>query len=222
MPGGEEATEFLADAQDLMVRFQQPDGSWKAAGQLPSQNRPHAETDEVTTMWATLALATLDPPDELTEKALKRAAGFLSKVKPGETNESLIGALLVERKFGRPERSRELLKQLLSRQNPDGGWAWRQGGGSDAFATGQALYALTRSAPLADAAAVRRACDYLIDSQTDDGSWSVPGRAISSAATEARLKKVSPIYRYWGTAWATIGLLGTLPETTEPRGRKPQ
>ena len=56
----------------------------------------------------------------------------------------------------------------------------------------------------------------------DDGYWSVPGRAISSASNEARLKKVAPIYRYWGTGWATIGLLGTLPDAADGAGPKQQ
>jgi hypothetical protein len=210
---GTKATEFLADTQDLMVRWQQPNGSWKAAGQLPRQNRPEAEANEATTLWAVLALATLDQRDAPAESAIKRAVDFLDNVKTRQSNESLLGALLVQRKVGQPGRAADLLEELLGRQNPDGGWAWRQGGDSDAFATGQVLYALTQSARSADHAAVRRARAYLIDSQTDDGSWSVPSRAISSAANEARLKKVAPIYRYWGTGWATIGLSGTLPET---------
>lgn len=215
---GANVAEFLADIQDLMMRWQQPDGSWKAAGQLPLQNRPEAETNEVTTMWAVLALATLDKPDAPTDKGIKRAVDFLSQVKPGKSNESLIGALLVERKFGQAERAAGLLKELLGRQNPDGGWAWRQGGGSDAFATAQALYALRQSGLSADHEAVQRAREYLIESQAKDGSWSVPSRAISSATNQARLNKVTPIYRYWGTAWAVIGLSQTLPE---PKAERP-
>jgi hypothetical protein len=127
-------------------------------------------------------------------------------VKPGTTNESLIGALLVERKYGQAERAARMLEELLGRQNANGGWAWQRGGESDAFATGQALYALGLSGVSANTAAVGRGRDYLVASQTDDGSWPDASRAISSAANPARLKKVAPIYRYWGTAWAVIGL----------------
>jgi squalene-hopene/tetraprenyl-beta-curcumene cyclase len=137
---------------------------------------------------------------------------FLSNAKPGKSNESLIVALLVAHQFRKAERAGNLLKELLSRQNPGGGWGWLQGGDSDALATGQALYALMQSGLSADHSAIRRARDYLIESQTEDGSWLVPSRAISAATDEARLKKLAPIYRYWGTAWATIGLSETLPK----------
>jgi hypothetical protein len=61
----------------------------------------------------------------------------------------------------------------------------------------------------------------LIESQTEDGSGLVPSRAISAATDEARRKRLAPIYRYWGTARATIGLSETLPEPTAgPRERK--
>jgi squalene-hopene/tetraprenyl-beta-curcumene cyclase len=212
-------TESRAELRDLIIRWQQPDGSWKAAGQLPSQNRPPAESNEVSTRWAVLAVGSLEKPDAPTDQSIKRALDFLGKTKPGSSNESLVTAFLVERKFGTAERAADLLAQLRARQNPDGGWAWRGTGDSDAFATGQTLYALNQSGLRADDAAVRRAAGYLIKSQQADGSWSVPSRAISSATNQARLDKLAPIYRYWGTAWASIGLSGTLspkPPQTPP------
>ena len=50
---------------------------------------------------------------------------------------------------------------------------------SDAFATGQTLYALNQSGLRADDAVVRRATTYLVKSQQADVSWSVPSRGIS-------------------------------------------
>jgi hypothetical protein len=115
----------------------------------------------------------------------------------------------VEQKFGTAQRAADLLAQLRSRQNPDGGWAWRGSGDSDAFATGQALYALNQCGQRD--AVVQRAAGYLIKSQQADGAWDVPSRAISSATNPGRLERLAPIYQYWGTAWASIGLSGTLP-----------
>jgi squalene-hopene/tetraprenyl-beta-curcumene cyclase len=67
--------------------------------------------------------------------------------------------MLVERRFGQADRADVAQKELLGRQNADGGWAWRQGGASDAFATGQALYALRECGLSVDAAPIARARD---------------------------------------------------------------
>jgi hypothetical protein len=190
---------------------QRPDGSWKAGGQLPSQKRPVRETDEVTTAWVALALASLRGPDEAVEKALGAARERLRGVPMGESNESLVVLLLVEGKLGTRNRSKVLLQELRQRQNADGGWAWRIGGPSDAFATGQSLYALSIRGVSANDPVIRRGRRYLLDTQEPDGGWYVAPESITGTSGEQRLKKLHPIYRYWGTAWATIGLLNTLP-----------
>jgi hypothetical protein len=203
---------FTAELEEIVLRWQRPDGSWKAAGQLPSQNRSASESDAATTAWAVLAMASVERPVAQTNDAIRRAVAFLRTTKPGVSTESLAATMLVERKLGRPERSAELLKELLARQNKDGGWAWRQGGGSDAFATGQALYILVEAGVRIDNPSVGRAQHYLTNSQQADGTWPVTGRGISIATNEPRLAKLEPIYRYWGTAWAAIGLADTLPQ----------
>ena len=47
---------------ELVGKWQEPDGSWKAAGQNPLQNRPKEESNAVTTAWTTLALASIGQP----------------------------------------------------------------------------------------------------------------------------------------------------------------
>jgi len=76
------------------------------------------------------------------------------------------------------------------------------------FATGLALYALGS----AEDAAVPRARKFLVESQSPDGSWPIPPGPWSIPGSKPEgLKRREPIYRYWGTAWATIGLARTLP-----------
>jgi hypothetical protein len=212
---GKSDSAFVEEIAGEILRWQRADGSWQAAGQLPQLNRPREESDRVTTMWTLLALGSIrgERPGSPISEAIRRSRQWLTSVKPGETNESLLCCLLVERLYGDKKKAAGLLQQLIQQQNPDGGWAWRQGGPSDAFATGQALYALGVYGSAGRGEVVHRAQNYLIGSQGSDGSWMVPGGAISSAKTEARLAKVEPIYRYWGTAWASIGLSATLPST---------
>ncbi|MBI3856673.1 MAG: hypothetical protein HY293_13380 [Planctomycetes bacterium] len=194
---------FLAATRARLRELQQPDGSWKAGGQLPRMNRSEAEGTELTTMWTVLALS--EGPE------VTRALTFLKDAKPGKTNEGLALRLMLAKKFGEGDAFAALAKELIGRQNPDGSWAWLQGGTGDAFATGQVLYALGVTGA-ADPAAVQRARAYLLGTQTADGSWTVPPPALTSPSTAPdRLKRLEPIYRYWGSAWAAIGLARTLP-----------
>lgn len=200
--------DFMTLAPGLMVAWQQPDGHWQAAGQLPNQNRPAAERDAVATKWAALALGTLDHPSPEVAQGLARA---LSLVKgggggAGKSTESFVTSALIAWRFGEPARVGDRVAALLRLQNGDGGWPWAVGGHSDAFATGQALYALGLIGAPEAGPAIDHARRYLIQTQQEDGSWPTTGEGISNAATPQRKKKVAPIYRYWGTAWATIGL----------------
>jgi hypothetical protein len=52
---------------------------------------------------------------------------------------------------------------------------------------------------------VRKAWEYLLRTQTADGSWQVPQNLINSRPRGLN------VYPYWGTAWCAIGLLQTLP-----------
>jgi|SRR5579862_1943023 len=210
--GGQASKEsaFVAATRTRIVELQQVDGSWKPGGQLGGLGRSPAEATEVTTMWTVLSLS---GAQEATVKAgIERALAFIRKAKPGKTHEGLILRALVEKEFGDAELSRTLLKEVLAHQNSDGGWAWLQGGASDAFATGQVLYAASVSGSTDDDLAIKRAWTYLVETQGKDGSWTVSPSAITSPTTlPDRIKRLEPIYRYWGTAWATIGLARSLP-----------
>jgi hypothetical protein len=50
----------------------------------------------------------------------------------------------------------------------------------DAFATGQALYSLALSGHMANDSVVRRACDFLLRTQDNDGSWQTPQESINT------------------------------------------
>src|SRR4051794_5908249 len=81
--------------------------------------------------------------------------------------------------------------------------------------TGQVLYALGVTGRDGQDPSVRRAWGYLLASQAEDGSWAVPTAAISVSTRPPRVSRTDEVYTYWGTAWATIGLLRTLPGDAE-------
>lgn len=188
---------FRASTRDRIAELLQADGSWKPGGQLFGLMRTAAEATEVTTMWTMLALE----PSEVVTKAL----AVVKKAKTGVTNEWLAARMMVEKKFGEPGPFQGYLQELLARQNADGGWAWLQGSASDAFATGQVLYALSFAGSI-DAAVIVKARRFLVETQGEDGSWKIDGLSAKPRPSK------EPIYRYWGTAWAAIGLARTLPD----------
>jgi hypothetical protein len=203
--GGDENREFVSSTRAHLAGYQKPDGSWSPNGQLKGMNRAEGEATAITTMWLAFALGS-------TSESTVKATEFARKAAKGKTTEWLVARTLMEKKLGEPDAHEEFLRELLSRQNPDGGWSPMPETASDGFATGLALYAVTEAGP-ADNAVVRRARKFLVESQTPDGSWTIPPASwTKTASTPERIQKLDPIYRYWGTAWASIGLARTLPE----------
>jgi hypothetical protein len=130
----------------------------------------------------------------------------LKKLTPETTLQTLALHMVIAHKFGEPARGEALLKELVGRQNADGGWGWvKENKGSDAFATGQALYALGLLGRDGKDPVVSRAWEFLLRTQEKDGSWQVPQEAINTR------RRGLNVYPFWGTAWATIGMLQTLP-----------
>src|SRR5262245_34056070 len=200
----EKSTEALQTLSQLIVQMQQKEGFWKAGGQLPDQRRPGRETDEVSTAWTVLALLSVEKPSDAVLESLERARAWLKNVRPGKSTESLLVYLLLER-FCETGPAKGYLQELFDRQNADGGWGWLTGEASDAFATGQTLYALSFAGLAKDHPAIRRAQAYLVKTQRADGAWFVP-------TTKSKKNEKPIMATYWGTAWAAIGLARTLPK----------
>ena len=124
---------------------------------------------------------------------------------------------------GPPDEAEKIQNEIIKRQRGDGGWSSVFAANmSDVLATGQALFALQ---PFADepatAQAIARAQRWLITTQREDGGWPIDITHISqidrSAPAKAKsFKEATGIYTFWGSAWATLGLLHTLPAAPEP------
>jgi hypothetical protein len=208
-PAGEDkaTSDSYKAVRALLLEWQYPDGSWFADGQLPGLKWDgEKEANDATTMWSLLAASAGDPTDEAVVRSRQRAQEYLKTAGPGKTVQTLALRLIVAHRFGEPAEAETLRAELLSRQNADGGWSWwKDNKTSDAFATGQALYALGRVGRDGSDPAVSKAWQFLIQSQGKDGGWEVPQDAVNT-----RTRKLN-VYPFWGTAWAAIGLLETLP-----------
>jgi hypothetical protein len=105
---------------------------------------------------------------------------------------------------------------LLSRQNADGGWAQTSSRKSDAYATGEAMYALKLAG--ASRQAYNRGVQFLLDTQLQDGSWLVETRLHEVAQISPPKMETgfphgpSQITSMFGTTWAVYALSLALPE----------
>ena len=104
-------------------------------------------------------------------------------------------------------------RELVAAQRADGGWAQTPHLASDAYATGQALFALREMGLPPNDPALQRGAAFLLRTQEDDGTWYVKSRAM----------KIQPYFEsgfphghdQWisqtATAWAAMGLTVVAP-----------
>ncbi len=209
-PPDQTALDTYALFGKVIGTMQKPEGWWREGNQIRSK-APEREADEVDTLWIILGLTSLEKlesiPQETREAAAKtRELGlnWLKESKPGTRSDWLALRMLVEREYGEAPQAQAWQQQLLAQQNPDGGWPLLKGEPSHPLVTGQSLYALNIVGQSLDTPAIHRAQKYLLTTQEKDGSWKAPSRNRPDASNVVTI--------YWGTAWATIGLVRSLPE----------
>src|SRR5262245_21956847 len=140
-----------------IVAKQEKDGAWTG----PAGRAPLFDTREVTTMLAVLALdsrrARPAAPDSLAA-GRARAAKWLAKAKGNDNDQELALRIVLKTSSGAPAAEyNPLVEKLVNSQRADGGWAQTKDMPSDAFATGQSLYALTLAGKKAEAPVVQKA-----------------------------------------------------------------
>jgi hypothetical protein len=206
-----------------LVSTQQPEGFWHRPA---SPNRaPIQDGDLSRTAQAMFALAMYPTPARKADVAasLNRAAEWLSKQTPISTEERVM-QLLALQWAGRPPAANDArIKALLAQQKPDGGWPQTPNLASDAYGTGQAVYALSQLKVPATNAAVQKAIAFLLRTQAEDGTWHVASRAMpiqpyfESGFPYGREQWIS----YSATAWADMALIltDTASRTAPTNGR---
>lgn len=182
---------------------QTENGSWVA---WPETRPPLFGTShESMTALAMLAVLPAAAAGDASAKTIRdRGAGWLAKTKTDDDPQSVAMRLVLWRRLGRPaEEWKPLVERIQRRQNADGGWSQAKDMSSDAWATGQALYALAHAGIGPGEPVVARAHAFLIKTQRGDGSWPMTSRPVKPGGPGAQ--SLIPITSA-GTAWAVIGL----------------
>ena len=195
-----------------VAAMQRADGTW----QFSAISRAPLEEGAVNrTALAIRALQRFGPAGRKAEfdERVARARAWLLATAP-RTNDDLAMRLLGLYWSGAGDAAvSQAALALASKQRPDGGWAQNRNLASDAYATGEALYALREADALrAGDTAYQRGVRFLLATQFADGSWYVRSRA----------PKFQPYFQsgfpfehdQWissaATAWASMGLAGAL------------
>jgi len=201
--------DAYTDATAYYVKLMQvPEGYWKG----PDGRRPPMSTgDFQTTALGIFTLRNFGPPAEQadTERSLARAARWLEQAKPVTTQERAFHLLGLRWSGASADAIARSAKALTAMQRADGGWGQHATMGTDAYATGQALYALRTAGNLASNDPVyAKGRQYLLSTQGADGAWHVKTRAIwlqpyfESGFPYGQDQFISSA----GTAWAAMAL----------------
>ena len=223
------AADRTTDAGVLnLMALQRADGRWTSGAVA----RPPIEDGDVfRTALGIRALALYGPPGrgDVRER-IARAGTWLSKAKAltaEDRNMQLLGLRWAEAKnakAGDAALRARLVKDILAQQRPDGGWPQTAHLSSDAYATGQSLFALAEAGEIkSDHAAFKKGMAYLLATQRPDGSWYVSSRS----------PKFQPFFDggfpyghdQWisamATGWAAAGLATALPNPNPNTNRNP-
>ncbi len=191
-----------------IMRKQNFDGSWVSVGQRPPLEY-YSFSATALTVKNIQAYMPAILQDEV-EKRVEKARGWLIHNEPEANEEKVFQVLGLVWSHADKKIITGQAKKLLAAQQEDGGWSQLDSLKSDAYATGQSLYALNQSGLLAvTAPAYQKGIDFLLNTQFADGSWQVQTRSypfvpyVNSGFPHDKNQFISAA----GSNWATIALI---------------
>jgi len=179
-------------------------GSWSS---WPETRPPiFGNSDDSMTALATLAvLSAAATGDEEAKVVRDKGVKWLAETKTDDDPQSIAMRLVLWKRLDRPAGEwQPLVRRIKDWQNTDGGWSQAKEIASDAWATGQALYALAHAGIKRDEPAIARGHAFLIKTQRDDGSWPMTSRPTTPGSKGST--SLIPITGA-ASAWAVLGLV---------------
>jgi hypothetical protein len=200
----------LTDAMAANIAATQgANGSWHVGAAA----RPPAEEGDIfRTALCIRSLKVYGPPGRRAEMTARiaKAQRWLETAIPVTAEDRSMQLLgLYWAGSGDVRLTKRRANAILAGQQPDGGWRQREGLRSDAYATGESLYAIAEAGGVSTAsAAYRKGVQFLLRTQGADSSWFVPSR---SPRIQAYFEGGFPYGRdqwisSWATAWAALAM----------------
>lgn len=194
-----------------LAGLQRPDGSWVSGDIRPPLS---ARGPIVYIALSARALKEYAPPGRRddTARRIAHALSHLRTAAPADTQDAAFKLLGLQWLGGPRAAIADARRQLLRLQRSDGGWSQLPTMPSDAYATGQAMYALAVSGMAVSSVTYTRAVDYLRRTQLEDGTWHVRSRAIGfqpyvdAGFSHGEDQFISAA----ATAWAVMALASSL------------
>ncbi|HJZ56906.1 MAG TPA: prenyltransferase/squalene oxidase repeat-containing protein [Gemmataceae bacterium] len=207
--GQKQTLKLIADE---IVRKQQPDGSWEFFVTL--RRPPINESQTTDAAWIIMALQGTTGPDatQSQREALSKAVAWLDGARRSDTHQDKVLRLILGARSGKPRGALQpTIDELLTLQRADGGWSQTVPDlKSDAFATGQTLYALSVAGLTAERPEIRHGIDFLVATQKPDGSWPMTSRSTPDGSPGSATL-LTPI-TCAASSWATLGLARHVPK----------
>jgi hypothetical protein len=202
------ADETTAAMAHLVSTQQNPDGSFRC---IPA--RPPMESSSLTA--TALSIRALQSYGSSVDGLIAKGREWLRTARARTTEERAMRLLGLAWSKADAADLRDAAKALLEDQRVDGGWGQLAAVESDAYATGQALYALTTAGQIVPADEVWvKGAGFLLRTQRPDGSWLVRTRSNpfqplkESGFPHGRDQWISAA----GTSWAAMALGAALPQ----------
>lgn len=192
-----------------LASWQRQDGHWITSDFRP----PHSSSVFTATATAIRAMQAYMPPQFAAERdrRIDAARNWLVSHPPEATEDAafrLMGLVWASASPNEIDRAR---RDLLALQKPDGGWPQLPDYPSDAYSTGESVFALHESGDRSP-----QGIKFLLDKQASDGTWRVRTRMISPAEVSPPYFETGFPYKkdefisYAGSCWAVMALLTTV------------
>lgn len=211
--------DALTDAHiHYFSNYQLSDGSWRT-----TSYRPPEEYGAFTTTAVVLRAIKLYPIPGRREEfrdRIARAKRWLLAAKPSSQEERAMQLnALADAGASTSERA-PFVKAIKAAQNPDGSWSVLPGIAGEAYATGEALYALHVAGEVSTTDPVyQRGVQWLLRNQLADGSWFMPTRAVPVQPHTFESGFPHGWHQFasdGASSWAAMALLFTLPDVPRP------